>query len=278
MKQIALLIVMPGLLGTLAHAQLAVPPVIAPHENLQATLWAQSALERDVLCRQSFRMAQVQLSCALRQPGWSAMAERSACYGQRPAVILDVDETVLDNTPYNARLVKRGISYDRDLWNAWVDEATAEPIAGATEFLRFAVRSGVSVFFVTNRDAELKTKTVENLQRVFDIPVSEHNVLLKNERPNWTSDKSSRRLYIARSHRVLLLIGDDFNDFVKLPDVGIDERRKIGLRYSNYFGTRWILLPNPMYGSWEKAVFGYRFDLSREDAIELKRELLDTDD
>ena len=149
-------------------------------------------------------------------------------------------------------------------------EAKAKLIPGAKEFIHFAMRSGVAVYFVTNRDSKLKSVTAANLAQALGISIDSNQLLLKNERPEWTSRKTNRRAHVARRHRILLLIGDDFNDFVSLGKKSPVERVELGARFAASWGHHWILLPNPIYGSWEKAIYKYDFDRTESEQMEIR--------
>lgn len=240
-------------------------------ERMQATLWVQTALEHRVACAQAFKLAEAKLREGLANPAWTAATEQGKNFARKPpAVILDVDETALDNSPFNARMVAANKAYDSAEWDRWCNELSAEAIPGAKEFIHYALRSGVAVFFVTNRDARLKPATTSNLAKALGISISSDRVMLKNERVNWTSDKSSRRAFVARSHRIVLLIGDDFNDFVYLGEQPSGKRNQAGEYFRTSWGHHWIMLPNPIYGNWEKAIYNYRLPNSKAAQLEIR--------
>lgn len=259
-----------------AREEAAAPP--AEHPLLQSVLWVQTAAEYVAAAEQAFAAARAALPRALADTTWTAALEQSGDYAALPpAVIVDVDETVLDNSPFEAQLIRSGEEFDPARWSAWVDEAAAPPVPGALEFARAAERSGVTIFYVTNRDAPQEAGTRRNLEAAgFPLAEEEDVVLLRGEREGWSSDKSSRRAWVAERHRVLLVIGDDFNDFVfaRLP---VEERDALVRRHADRWGERWIVLPNPMYGSWEGAVTGPGEDLTPEQELQRKLERLRTE-
>lgn len=230
--------------------------------GLNATLWVQSSVEYRALARQAFAAATRALDRGLADSSWTAALEQTGDFDTLPpAVIVDVDETVLDNGDYQGRLLEDGESYAADTWAAWVAERSADAVPGAIRFTRAATRDGVTVFYVTNRDAPLEADTRANLARLdFPVPEGDEDVILtRGERPEWGSDKSSRRAHVARSYRILLLVGDDLGDFV---EAGTDlAAREAALeRHAELWGERWIVLPNPMYGSWERALLARSTD------------------
>lgn len=247
------------------------------HESLNGVLWVQTALEYKLAADQAYALATIRVQEALADKTWTAALEQDAGHeALPPAVILDVDETVLDNSPFEARIVKYNLEYNNALWAQWVEEAIADPVPGAKDFISFLIEKKVAVFFVTNRDLAGEAATERNLSKVLGIEVTKDRVLCKNERASWSSDKSSRRAFLAQNYRILLLIGDDFNDFAFLGKVSPAERLKMGRRYREYWGRKWIQLPNTLYGSWERALYDYDNSLSGREILQMKYDALDT--
>ena len=246
--------------------------VAAPHENLNAVLWMQTALEYEATAVQAYRLGQVQLDAALKDPRWNAAIEQPGdASALPPAVILDIDETVLDNSYYQARLVRDGTVFANDTWEAWCLEAGATAIPGAVEFTQYAAGRGVKVFYVSNRMAKVEDATRKNLSALgFPLDTSLDTVLMRGERPEWqASAKGPRRSHVAASYRIVMLIGDDLGDFVADAAGTPVARRTATAPQRDWWGTRWIMLPNPTYGSWERAIIG-----SSPDPIAAKRAAL----
>jgi acid phosphatase len=218
----------------------------------------QSAAEYRANSLQTYAAARRQLDAALADPAWSgAEEEKNEIPSQPPAVILDLDETTLDNVGYEVRMIKRGITYDKPSWRQWVSESAAEAVPGAAEFLAYAKSRGVTPFYITNRDFDPEHPgTRANIERL-GFPLSGDTLLMRGSRPEWTSDKSGRRAHVASTHRVLLVIGDDLNDFTNAREKTRAERDAIIERTAGWWGTRWFMLANPMYGSWEAAATGH---------------------
>jgi len=236
--------------------------------NLHSTLWQQTAVEYAGVTRGAYRLAEVMLDRGLQDSTWTASLEQSeqGSHAYRelpPAVVLDVDETVLDNSAYQARLVLDNRTYGTDSWKAWCREAQAGPVPGALAFTEAAAARGVQVIYLTNRDADVEAATRENLKDLgFPLDPDEDVILTQGEIPEWTpSDKTPRREAVAEAYRIVLLIGDNFGDFAGEVDVSIQRRRDRAEQFQAYWGTRWITLPNPQYGSWEGATFGFDYDL-----------------
>lgn len=241
-------------------------------ERLQSMLWVQTSLEYRAACAQVYTNAKNSLDVALMRSDYTAAAEQAGtnCSSKPPAVILDVDETVLDNSPMQAKLVAANSAFNRPQWNEWCFAAIAEPIEGVVPFIQYARSKNVDVFFVTNRDAELDKPTADNLTKILGYTVTTDMVMCKKERPDWTSNKSTRRAEVAKDHRIVMLIGDQFGDFMHIDDVSPEQRIDIGSSYLKHMGRSWILLPNPNYGDWEQALYDYDFSLSREEAVKRK--------
>jgi acid phosphatase len=226
------------------------------HEDLNAVLWMQTAVEYRATALQAYRLAQLQLDAALRDPAWTAATEQKADPSSLPpAVILDLDETVLDNSPFQARQVKHASPYSEDAWNRWVEERKADAIPGALEFLSYARSKGVTLFYITNRDHKVEQATRDVLARLGVPVMTERDAVLTRHENGWdASDKSSRRQAVAAAYRILLLVGDNFEDFVGGTRASIADRAALMQKYGEYWGRKWIVLPNPSYGSWESAV------------------------
>jgi len=229
------------------------------HALVNATLWVQSSAEYRAAAIQAYAAARRALDAALGDPSWVGATEESGTEPpQPPAVILDLDETAIDNTAYEARMITRGIVYDLPSWNQWVSEAAAKAVPGAAEFLAYARSRGVTPFYVTNREAREEAGTRRNLEALgfpLGADPARPTLLLRGLRPEWaSSDKSPRRAWVASSYRLLLLLGDDLNDFANTRDMSVADRAALVDRMTSWWGTRWIIVPNPMYGSFERAI------------------------
>ena len=252
------------LLTSAACASRAVPPAAAPATNgavaarvalPDSVVWFRTSVEYRATAVQAYRLASRMLDLAIADRAWTAALEQTGDFASKPpAVILDVDETVLDNSESEERSVREQTVYSEARWAEWCNERKATPIPGALEFTRAAAAKGVTVFFVTNRDRSLEEATRDNLAKYgFPLDAGRDTVLTKGERPEWVSDKSSRRSLVARDFRILLLVGDDFGDFVAGARGTLAARKAIDEANAAMWGVKWIALPNPMYGSWKTA-------------------------
>lgn len=223
------------------------------HPTLQATLWVQNAAEYDALTLQAYQTAERLLPTALADQQWSASLEQlNDDYTQRPpAVVLDIDETVLDNSPFQARMIGANSGYNPIAWEQWVLEARADAVPGALAFTQKAAELGITVFYLSNREANTEQATRDNLQALgFPITDKVDAVLLKGEQPSWTSAKTERRSLLADQYRILMLFGDDLNDFLPAKKKTTSARDALVRLHSEKFGTTWFQVPNPIYGSW----------------------------
>jgi acid phosphatase len=241
-------------------APVAAPPVAENQEYygqemLQGVAWMQTSVEYRALATQAYANATRALDAALADPTWNALdGDAPLAPGLRPAVILDIDETCVDNSVYEAKLLQAKQVHTEDRFDDFIRSGVMRTVPGAKKFLDYAVSRGVDVFYVTNQNVRLEPATRENLHKL-GLPLDEtsDHLLTVAERPDWVSDKTSRRLFVAQDHRVILLLGDDFNDFVNAAGKTLDERRAQFDLYADRFGTKWFVIPNPVYGSWERA-------------------------
>jgi acid phosphatase len=211
---------------------------------------------------------------------WTASVEQSNSdyiSSLPPAIILDIDETVLDNSPFQARMIKQGKSYNSADWNAWCNEANAEAIPGAVTFTREAAKKGVAIFYISNRDHSVEDATRQNLIELgFPVSDSLDTILTNGEKPDWNSSKINRRATVEQNYRVIMLFGDDLNDFIPAKNITQQERDTIIEDYSEYFGRKWFMLPNPVYGSWDQALYNFNRHLTQEERLEIQRKQLDS--
>ena len=234
----------------------------APNDNLDALAWSQTAVEHDLIYLQTYRDAQARLLRALHDPQWDALAARdrvAPAAGLPPAVVLDIDETVLDNSPFQARLIRSGGEYNEADWVAWCNEQKARALPGAVAFTQFAARHGIAVIYLSNRTKALEQVTLANLRQV-GLPVSGPNAfmglgMLVEGCTSHGSDKGCRRQQVSRHYRVLMQFGDQLGDFVDATANTATARSGAVAPYLDWIGTRWFVLPNPTYGAWQSMLF-----------------------
>ena len=235
-------------------AQQAARPAPAADLEYQvgAILYQQKSAEYRALAYQAYNLARWQLDADFDKKNLKTLPKAEQKMPR--AIVVDIDETVLDNSPANALGAKSDVPFNVKDWYAWGEMRKAKPVPGAVEFLNYAVSKGVKIFYISNRDEIQKKATIDNLRSVGFTDVADDNVQLRQSE----STKEPRRGAVAAKYRVVMLIGDNLDDFS-----GVFERRSVMERFTaadtfrSAWGKRFIVLPNPMYGTWESAIYGY---------------------
>jgi len=220
---------------------LAVKNVIVSNReySIQAVLWQQHSAEYRALAYQAFNLAQIQLDHIL---------DNKIEYKKPVAIVTDIDETVLDNSPYSGKQIELDEPYSKLRWMEWVKKKKAKAIPGSLDFFNYAKSKGIEIFYISNRSINQKKETIENLKTVGFPFADETHVLLKDI----TSEKETRRLQVTKSYEIIQLIGDNLSDFSMVFDNrSTADRNKSVDSLKAAFGKRFIVLPNPMYGDWE---------------------------
>ncbi len=211
-----------------------------PNQNqykLQAVLFHQRAAENRALAYQAYNIAKIQLDNDLKNQEITAPR----------AIITDIDETVLDNAPYEAFTVLKNASYP-EKWEEWMKKAEAEAIPGALDFFNYAKSKGIEVFYITNRKEKYKPYTLENLKNLGFPFADEEHVFMRKQ----TKGKQQRREFVEMEYHVVMLLGDNLSDFSDFFDeANNDDRFLYTDSLKNEFGSRFIIFPNCMYGGWE---------------------------
>ena len=217
-----------------------------------ATLFMQKAAEYRALAYQAYNLARCQLDADFEKKNVKKLPKNER---KKPrAVMVDIDETVLDNSPNQAFQVSSRTAFNNKDWFMWVEMRKAKAIPGAVDFVNYADSKGVKVFFVSNRNEVERQATIENLKGVGVRNVSDENVLLKTKE----SSKEERRHFILQKYRIALSIGDNLDDHSM-----VFEKKSVMDRFAEtdrakaLFGTQYIMLPNAMYGTWESAIYEY---------------------
>jgi 5'-nucleotidase (lipoprotein e(P4) family) len=214
-----------------------------------ASLWQQRSAEYKALCFQAYNIARLRLDEALKQPE-----------GKPLAIVTDIDETILDNSPYDAQRAINNQEYDLATWKQWTAKATCDTVAGAPSFFKYAASKGVHVFYITNRDEDERAGTTKNLQ-LYNMPNTDvEHILLRSG----SSSKEARRLQVLNKYNIVMLCGDNLADFDKLYDNKPSEsnRGATTTQLTSQFGNKYIVLPNPSYGDWEGALFNFNYKLT----------------
>jgi len=273
-KALILGLLLASLSGGAVRAQEA-PPA---SDLLLATLWTQRAVEYKANVLTVFALARIRLDEALADKGWTAApAEQTGDFANLPpAVVIDVDETLLDNSKYQVWMMRANQSFSTRSWNQFCAAQVSTAIPGAVEFTKYADSKGVKVFYVTNRGVETEKDTRENMQKLgFPMGGNVDTFLMQGEKPDWTGAKGTRRAVIAKDYRVLLNIGDNFGDFDDRYRTSEADRMKAFEAGQPYWGRQWLMLANPTYGSFDTAPFGHDFKKSREEQRKAKWDVLE---
>jgi 5''-nucleotidase, lipoprotein e(P4) family len=249
------------LLGTVLQAQQAMHESDETLLKEYPVLFQQQAAEYRALCYQAFNMAMAQID---------ALPRRKLRKGKL-AIITDLDETIIDNSYHEARLIREGKSFSSESWKAWTSRSAATAVPGAVEFLQAAKQKGISIFYISNRDMADVNSTLLNLQKLQLPDADTAHLLLMSS----TSAKEPRRQRVMQNHNVIMLMGDNLNDFLTVFEKRPADARKAAtdsLRLE--WGKRFIVLPNIMYGEWENAIYEYKRNLSPAEKEAMRQEKL----
>jgi 5'-nucleotidase (lipoprotein e(P4) family) len=251
------------LLRAAPSAARSAPPADNEYQ-VGAVLWQQSSGEWRALSYQAFSLARLMLDRDLR------LHPRSA----RPrAIVVDVDETIMDNSRFQATLIKQQQAYDGKLWTEWVNRAEAAAMPGAVDFLNYATAQRARVFYITNRKAIEKEGTRTNLIKLGFPEVTNETLLVRTD--EHSSSKEARRQSVSSRYRIVLLMGDNLNDFAEfLEKKTVADRIAAVEEHRAEFGNRFIVLPNPMYGDWENAIYDYNFRLTEAEKAAIRKQRL----
>ncbi len=253
------------LVGVLCALDVAAQTPADNEYQAGAVLWMQTSGERAALSYQAFTLGRMMLDRDLA-------GNRSR---KRRAVIVDIDETIMDNSRYQAWLLKNRQNYGDQTWGEWVNRAEATAIPGALEFLNYANSKDVRVFYITNRKVAEKEGTATNLRKLGFPNVNDETLLVRTDTKS--SSKEPRRQSVSARYRVVLLMGDNLNDFADVFENAktVTARMTVTDQNKARFGKNFIVLPNPMYGDWESAINEYQRLNEEEKAAKRKAALKD---
>jgi 5'-nucleotidase (lipoprotein e(P4) family) len=260
------------------------------NRGLDATLYMQTAAEYRASCYQAYKWAAIQLEALVKA--------RKPTASKPFAVIMDLDETVLDNSRFQAMLLRNGLAWDADLWKQWERDHSEDVtlIPGAKEFIEKAAAiekelgSSVDVFFVSNRNGKEFKQQAQDLLTGLGVPPKdpEHLKLVLDPDVEDSQNKTARFQEVRDRYDVLLYVGDNLRDFSeelafdklgfgkvkKAPEEKLTEiiqarRDKIdsgqieNRPVRDRFGNDWIIIPNPSYGDWKAPLGRGESDFNR---------------
>lgn len=217
------------------------------NQNTMAVAWYQTSAECKALYLQGYNIARRNLD--------QDLAQASA---QPRAIILDIDETVLDNSPYQAYNALHDEQFP-DHWNDWVNAAKAKPVPGAKDFLNYANQNGVQIYYVSDRSTGQLKATKKNLANQGLPQATDDHILLKGKNDK---SKETRRQAIEKNNNVIMFFGDSLTDMNDPKSPSVKDRYQDVMENANQFGNKYIILPCPMYGGWEGALYGGNYNIS----------------
>ena len=243
-------------------------------QSMLSVLYVQTSTEFAANNIQTFNNASKALDMAIQDKTWTAALEQKNNFSsKKPAIIVDVDETVLDNSSFQSRTILSGLSYPNG-WAKWVNESKASAVEGVYEFLHHANDNDVKIFYVTNRLESFREPTIKNLKRL-GLPFDDNkNTLIMRVDEN-VRDKTERRRNIADDYRIVLLVGDQLTDFISTKEAYVfhSDRKKLAKKYSDMWGSKWFMITNPTYGRWELSIYD-KMPKSEDEAIQKRKETL----
>ena len=198
--------------------------------------WHKNSAEYKALCLQAYNAAKNKLDIEL-----------SKNIDETLAIVADLDETILNNTPYNEMLIEENTSFNQENWSDWVNKKNATAVPGSLDFFNYADSKGVEIIYLSNRRVENYEPTKENLISLgFPFKESTQMLLRTNSR-----DKDERRKSIE-NYNIIMFVGDNLGDFDStFFDKDNEERWEISKSKKEKFGDSFILIPNLIYGDWE---------------------------
>jgi len=229
--------------------------------KMYPVLWHQTSAEYRALCYQAFNVAKTYLETLIpdRDPN------------EKFAIITDLDETIIDNSYLEAKQIKEGKEYNNARWKEWVSMSAATEVPGAIEFLQWAASRNITIFYISNRSVSDVKATLANMKKL-QLPNAdeEHMLFLSTE-----STKEPRRQIAAKDHKIVMLMGDNLNDFTNLFEKkSIDDRKAETDKVRGEWGKKFIVLPNAIYGEWENAFYDYKRNLTPKEKETKRKDLL----
>jgi len=209
--------------------------------HLMGLRYQQQSAEIKALQRQSYALATLRLKQVLADSNPP----------DNPAIMTDLDETAIDNTPLLVRDALACHDYTSwDTWSSWEQHGSPQAIPGALAFFKYADEQGVSIYYVSGRYKKNKADTMATLKKLGFPQVEDGHVLLDFEGP----PKQVYREQIAEDHTIVLQLGDSLPDLSNVfYHASLKQQREQVKKNAAHFGKDWIVMPNATYGSWGDA-------------------------
>ena len=246
------------LLSSMLLGGLTLPGISQSHEDLSlskvgnnsllwAVAWKETAAEYGALCHQAFNLARFKVQQAI---------DTKQSQAKPLAIITDMDNTLIAATSYWGYLINNEMDFfDDAIWDEWLPKNEITAVPGAKEFLDYCHDNNVEIFYVTNRNQGERTfEYALNQLEYLDFPSADeaHLTVYRD-----TSNKTPIKNAISKSHELIVMLGDNLNDYKRDYYVeGTELRYQLMERDRKEFGDKFILLPNPTDGHWVRAIFG----------------------
>lgn len=228
------------------------------NQNIMAVAWYQNSAEAKALYLQGYNSAKTQLDKEIKKNKGK----------HKLAIALDLDETVLDNSPYQGYASIHNKPFPEG-WHEWVQAAKAKPVYGAKEFLKYADKKGVDIYYISDRDKEKDLKATQKNLKQQGIPqAKKSHILLKGKDDK---SKESRRQMVQKDHKLVMLFGDNLLDFTDPKEATAESREALIEKHKDDFGKKYIIFPNPMYGSWEATIYNNNYKASDKAKDKLRK-------
>ena len=168
------------------------------------------------------------------------------------SIVFGLDETVLDNSPYQAQNVKDGTAFTPENWDVWVKKPQPRLYQVLKTFSNLQTKNGVQIYYVSDRTIDQVDDNDQNLENE-GIPVQSRDHLMFLEKG--VKSKEGRQTSSPRKTNLVMLLGDNLVDFAEFSKTSETERNQKLEELQKEFGEKFIIFPNPMYGSWESTVY-----------------------
>ncbi len=226
-------------------------------QDVMAVLFQQQSAEYRALCLQAYHFAQLRVDNSIH-----------ANKGKLPlAVITDLDETALDNGAQYGWEYKNNKTFVPKDWDEWCKMEKADAVPGSVDFFKYADAHKVDIYYVSNRDTSEVDATLDNMKKLGFPQLDKSHFLFKVKE----SSKEERRKEVAKTHNIILLLGDNLNDFASLfEEKSIADRKAAVDQSAKEWGEKFVVLPNAVYGDWENAMYEYKHGLSLDEKTKLR--------